>query len=334
MKKGIIIPVLFLGTFLSPLLSCASASLPAPDWFTNYRTVFPDSEYIAQRGRANTEENAKTEAVAQIARYFQTSVNANLKTSVESVSSGERVFESTSIVNDIEAKSQVDLFAVEYTAPYYFKAEKKWYCTAYIEREKAWTQYKPAVDGAKSEFYAMKKNGESESDPFSKIVLYKKTQGSAQSFLKKLEYARLLNAKKESAYSDDRRAVSELPSLIAAEQEKCSVYINIQGDYGNIVRSALAKTLSNNGFHIAKTSGTAVYTANAVIENNAQGTDPVTIYPNLDLKITNKNGKTVFSSQTKLTQKSIAYTLENAQKKAYPVLSELADKEIAEKLNR
>ena len=31
--------------------------------------------------------------------------------------------------------------------------------------------------------------------------------------------------KKESEYSAERRAVSELPSLIAVEQEKCSVYI-------------------------------------------------------------------------------------------------------------
>ena len=118
MKNKIIVPVVFLGSILSPLLlSCANTTAAAPDWITNYRTVFPDSEYIAQRGRANTEENAKTEAVAHIARYFQTSVNANLKTSIQSVASGERVLESTSIVNDIEAKSQVDLFAVEYTAP-------------------------------------------------------------------------------------------------------------------------------------------------------------------------------------------------------------------------
>lgn len=335
MKNKIIVPVVFLGSILSPLLlSCAGTTAAAPDWITNYRTVFPDSEYIAQRGRANTEENAKTEAVAHIARYFQTSVNANLKTSMQSVASGERVLENTSIVNDIEAKSQVDLFAVEYTDPYYFKAEKKWYCTAYIEREKAWTQYKPVADGAKSEFYAMKKNAEHESDPFLKIILYKKTLGSAQSFLKKLEYARIISAKKEGEYSSDRRAVSEIPSLIAVEQEKCSVYISIQGDYGNIIRSALAQTLSNNGFRITKTADTALYAANAIIENNAHGADPVTIYPSLDLKITNKNGKTVFSNQTKMTQKSIAYTLENAQKKAYPLISRQADKEIAQKLNQ
>lgn len=74
--------------------------------------------------------------------------------------------------------------------------------------------------------------------------------------------------------------------------------------------------------------------ANAIIENNAHGAAPVKIYPSLDLKITDKNGKTVFSNQTKMTQKSIAYTLENAQKKAYPLLSRQADKENAQKLNQ
>lgn len=144
----------------------------------------------------------------------------------------------------------------------------------------------------------------------------------------------MLSCAGTSLSASDRRAVSEIPSLIAVEQEKCSVHISIQGDYGNIIRSALAQTLSNNGFRITKTAGTALYAANAIIENNAHGADPVKIYPSLDLKITDKNGKTVFSNQTKMTQKSIAYTLENAQKKEYPLISRQADKEIAQKLNQ
>ena len=46
-------------------------------WVPDHRTAFPDSEYIAQRGRVYSEETAKIEAVAQIERYFKTSVSAN-----------------------------------------------------------------------------------------------------------------------------------------------------------------------------------------------------------------------------------------------------------------
>lgn len=321
---------------LSPvfLSSCGSTNEIAPDWLANYRSIYPDADYIAQRGRADSEQTAKTEAVAQIARYFQTSVNANLKTSVQSVMSGENVSETTSVVNDVDVMSQVDLFAVEYTDPYFSKNENKWYCVAFIEREKAWSQYKPTVDGAKSEFYAMKKNADDENDPFTKCTVYGKAWKSGKSLLEKLEYARILNAKKEADYAEDRKAVNEIPSKISAEREKCTVYLLVTDDYGNTISSALNQVLSRNGFKLAKSANEANYTANAIVEPNAVGNDPITIYPSLELKITSKGGKTVFANQCKVEQKTIAYTLENAQKKAYPILAKEAEKAINAELNQ
>ena len=124
-KRFFISACIFLTGFI-----CFAKSNQKPDWVTNYRTIYPDAEYIVQRGRADTEETSRTEAIAQIARYFQTSVNANLKTSIQSVSSGQNVDEITTVVNDIDVMSQVELFAMENTDPYYDKKEKKWYCVA------------------------------------------------------------------------------------------------------------------------------------------------------------------------------------------------------------
>ena len=321
--------------FSNLFASCASTSASSsnfPTWFPDYRTAFPDSRYIAQQGRADTEETAKTEAVAQIARYFKTSVNANLKTSIQNVTSGENVSETTSIINDVDLMSKVELFAVETTAPYYFKKEKKWYSVAYIEREKAWNQYQPTVENAKSKFYAMKKNAENESDPFLKAVSYAKALQSGKEFLEKLEYARILDPQKEAAYSENRKAVSEIPALIASEQEKCTVYLSVSGDYGNIISSSLTQTFSKNGFKLAKSADRANYTAYATVESNASGSDPISIYPSLEVKITSKNGKTVFANQTKVEKKTISYTLENAQKKAFPILAEESDKSISREL--
>ena len=329
-------PKIFLSLTFTMLAfaSCGTTSEIAPAWLTDYRTAYPDSQYIAQRGRGDSEETAKTDAIAQIARYFKTSVNANLKTSIQSVSSGENVSETTSVVNDVDVMSQVELFAVETTDPYFFKKENKWYCLAYIEREKAWTQYQPTVENLKSEFLSMKKNAESESDSFLKAAAYGKAYGSGKKFLEKLEYARILNPKKEAAYENDRRAVSEIPGIISSEREKCTVYLAVSGDYGNTITSSLTQTLSKQGLKIAKSAAGANYTANAVLENNAAGSDPISIYPSLDLKITNREGKTVYASQAKVSQKTLAYTLENAQKKAFPILAGEADKTISAELSK
>ena len=327
--------ILFLLTVCFFSVSCESTSVgnTAPDWFLNYRTVYPDAEYIAQRGRADSEESARTEAVAQIARYFQTSVNANLRTSIQSVTDGENVSETTSIINDVDVMSQVDLFAVEYTDPYYFAKEKKWYCVAFIDREKAWSQYQPTVENAKSEFYAMKKNSENENDSFTKSAAYAKAWKSGKRFLEKLEYARILNAKKEAVYADDRKNVSEIPSLISAEQEKCTIYLSVNGDYGNIITSSLSQSLTKSGIKVTKSMGDANYIADATIDANASGADPISVCPSLDFKITSKSGKTVFSNLCKTEKKTISYTMENALKKSLPDLAEKADKEISSELS-
>lgn len=325
--------ILLLSILLLAYSQAFCAKPKGPEWLHNYRTVYPDSEYIVQRGRADTEETAKTEALAQIARYFKTSVNAHLKTSVQSVTTDSSVDESTFVVNDVDVISQVDLFAVEYTDPYYVKKEKKWYCAAFINREKAWIQYRPAVEGARSDFYAMKRNAEREADPFSKATAYGAALRSGKKFLEKLEYARILNAQKEAEYAPDRESVNEVPSRIAAEKAKCSLYLNVKGDYGNIISSALTKMFSESGLSTAKSAGAANYDADVVVENNALGEDPISVYPSLEIKITTKDGKTVYSHQTKVSAKTVAYTLENAQKKSYPLLAERASKAVLQELS-
>lgn len=325
---------LSISLLLLSALSLLSAKPKEPAWLSDYRAVFPDDTYIAQKAAADKAERARTEAVAQIARYFKTSVSANLKTSMKSVSSGETVSEETTVENDVSLSSDVSLFAVETTEPYYLKKEKKWHCVAFIERAKAWEQYQPTVEGAKTEFYSMKKNADEESDPFEKCALLSNAWESGKVLLEKLEYARILDAKKEAAYEDDRKAASGMPGEIAKEKEKCTVYIYVSGDYGSNVSSALSKTLARNGLKIAKNESEAAYIASAAIEDNAVGSEPVSIYPSLEFKIESKAGKTVCSSEVKMESKTVSYTLDNARKKAYPILADELDKAVSEELNK
>lgn len=58
-----------------------------------------------QRGRGDSEETAKTEALAQIARFFRTTVNANLQTSIKSEPKDGGTAEVTSVVNDVSVLS-------------------------------------------------------------------------------------------------------------------------------------------------------------------------------------------------------------------------------------
>jgi hypothetical protein len=62
------------------ILSCATAPDPVPDWAASLsaiRTVYPDSDFIAQRGRGPTHEAAEVAAAAEVARFFTSEISVN-----------------------------------------------------------------------------------------------------------------------------------------------------------------------------------------------------------------------------------------------------------------
>ena len=120
MKKSFITVFLFFSSLL-----CFAKSVPEPEWFRNYRKVYPNSEYIAQRGSGKTAEDAKTDAAAQLARFFQSTVNANLSTTMTSITSGTSIEEETRVVDEVNVASEVEFIGLEFTESWYYKPEKK-----------------------------------------------------------------------------------------------------------------------------------------------------------------------------------------------------------------
>ena len=114
MRKILIVIIL---TFVSTV--CFAKPKSEPDWFKNYRTVFPNSEYLAQRGSGVTAEDAKTDAASQLARYFQSTVSANLSTTMSSITTGSSIQEETRVIDEVNVKSEVEFIGLEFTESYY-----------------------------------------------------------------------------------------------------------------------------------------------------------------------------------------------------------------------
>ena len=305
--------------------SCFAKPSQEPEWFRNHRKQFPSSEYLAQRGSGATAEDAKMDAASQLARYFQSTVSANLSTTMSSITVGSSVQEETRVIDEVNVTSEVQFIGLEFTESWYYKAEKKWYAVAYIVREDAWVQYRPKIESEKTKFYAFLKKAESEEDPYTKISLYRSAWKASGDFMEKLEYGRIINPREEEKYSADRTEIAELPAKIEKEQKNLTIFVNLKGDYGNIVETSIKTALEKGGF-IVGSSGN--YTADVIVSSNPNGENPVTIMPAVIVSIKSSGGKAVFSYETKLTEKTVAYSLENAQKKAFPKLAEKINEEI------
>ena len=196
MRKTLIV---FILSFVSTVCFAKPKSVE-PDWFKNYRTVFPNAQYLAQRGSGTTAEEAKTDAASQLARYFQSTVSANLSTTMSSITTGSSIQEETRVIDEVNVKSEVEFIGLEFTESYFYEAEKKWYAVAFIVREEAWFQYKPKIEGEKTKFYAFLKKANAEEDSYTKISLYKSAWKVSEDFMEKLEYGRIINPKEEEKY--------------------------------------------------------------------------------------------------------------------------------------
>ena len=318
------VKILSISCFLFLLATNISFAKPSPmpDWVQNYRSIYPDSEYLCQRGSGKSAEEAKTDATGALARYFQMNVSANLSTTMTSISSGTEIQEETAIINDVQVMSQVDFFGLEYTEPYYLKKEKKWYCVAFINRENAWIQYKPQIEIAKKSFEGLLKNAEKENDNFSKLKALKTAWQKGKDLIEKLEYGRLISPTREVEYSSSRDKFSEIPVIFEETKSKCKTYIRVQGDYNRIFTTGISTVLSECGFDVVKNNDESTYIAEVEIEDNSTGGEPLVITPTVNIKIVSKDDKTVFSYEVFSDEKTVSYTLENAQKKAYPKLAE------------
>lgn len=331
MKKTLVIVAALLAGFVASL---SAKPAPVPAWLTDKNAVYPTATYITGLGESSSKDGARTEAAAAVARYLKTNVQTATEAQTHAVSTGDAASVSRTLDSATLVSSSLSLSGLEYTEPYYVKKEKRWYCLAFVEREKAWAQCVPTVENAKAAFYALLQKAQAESDPVQKCALYVKMASPAANLLSALDFARLISFEKEAAYAPDRNAASSLDALIEAERAKCTVYIEATGDWSSVFTGAVSGALSQSGFAVSKTKSAAVYTATVTIEANATGTEPLSILPAIDVKIESTAHRTVYAKQIQAEKKTVAYALETAQKKAYPQLADKLKAEMTEELSR
>ncbi|WP_296023568.1 hypothetical protein [uncultured Treponema sp.] len=121
--------------------------------------------------------------------------------------------------------------------------------------------------------------------------------------------------------------------IFEESRQNCSIYIQTQNDYNRLAESAVSSAFTDCGLKVSKNIEQANYIAEVLIELNVSGSEPVSIKPGLEVKIQNKEEKTVYSCEVQTAEKSVAYSLENAQKKAFPKLAKETEETVKKDLS-
>ncbi len=328
--KKVYTRILVTAFIISSTLFCAFAkSEPAPDWVLNWQSVYPDSEYIAQKGTGKKAEQAKNEALTNISFYFNSKISAvresNYNSFQNTTDNGKKIkvkeVSSLETIRNTTVTSQTDLNGVEYTEPYYNKKDKTWHCVAFIARKTIWDKNEPALRSVRDAFKGFYDKANESSDCFEKICYLTMAREQGIDFIDKYSECQFFSEKLTSAaYGSDMQLLSSLNSLIQEQKNKCRFFVDVNKDSGKQVYSAVTQVLSENGFTVTKDRSSATHTAKCFVNFEKSLQDKIYIYsPSIEISIFDK--KTTSYTYSKNCGRFKVFTEANGEKKSFEAIS-------------
>jgi hypothetical protein len=321
------------------LASCASTPTTPPSWAATpaaIRAAYPDSDYIAQRGRGKNRAAAEANGAMELARYISSQIDATMGYTISGAQTNGKASEKIETVNTAFVKSQINLFGIRYADDaFYNKATKEWQTVAYIERAQAWQIYEPRFKRQAESFQNLYIAAENESDSFKKVLLYRAVQNYAQT--SDFENANLFGqilfpAKMNAEFAAVRAQLANIPQKTDAAKRNASVFIDCPVDFESLVSGAFSTAFSGQGFPVAKTKATAAAVCAVSIAEGEQKRDIGIFYnPSLQAIVSGKSG--VLWTFNAKAEKSSAVTPDVAKRRAYTALAESVAKTFAAEFN-
>ncbi len=316
--------------------SCKSTKIQEPLWVTDYKAVYNQDEYLTGFAEGSEKLEAKNNAIANLSSYLSTNVQRVTESEYDAVQKTNGQVESEKKVNvHTITTTDLELFALETTEPFYKKSEKKWYCVAFINKNTAWNQYSLNVQAEKDKFYSVYNLAKNEENPFEKIKLLKSAQKQSEDFTNQLYKLYVFSKEKTNkVYSDDRKLIAEIPSEILKAKKDFSVFVKTNQDNSNLILSTVEQVFTQNDFYITNETSCRYNVFIDIDFNKVIEEELIVFNPIVKVSIQDKKSddKIIFNYSTKVEQ-ILSYNLSKATKntceKIATKLSEELDIQIA-----
>ena len=312
-------------TFMFLTLTAAVFSFARdPKWISDRDSVYPEEKYIARVGRGEDPDVAKAKALGDIASYFKAQVISETKANSKMTNKNGDISKEQSIDQSTMIVSQMDLVAVDYSETYYSKKEKIYYVAAFIDREAAWSAYEPEILKAKNNYESLYDLALGTKEQILRYKYLYKSRDEGYSLISKLYFGFLINPSKKAEYKDTIYEISSDAIFGTLDEQDIPLYLDIQGDQGGIITSAITDIFSNFGFIIStKQSASSNYTLTVSIDDNLLVSDDIyAIYPFIEIRLSNRDKTETFYTWNKRWTKTANFSLKQCQQRAYPKIAE------------
>ncbi|GHV11309.1 hypothetical protein FACS189491_02310 [Spirochaetia bacterium] len=316
-------------TARQPLVSPTPAT-PSPEppaWaktVNGVSTAYPNSRYIAQRGRGPDVITAQNNGVAQISRWISSQIETSQSSRLSITERGDETTETRQTGEAVFVSSQTSLFMVRYALdPWYNPAEGLWETVAYIDRDEAWTIYEPQVRQRADAFSKLYEAAETDGEPFRQFFQYPKAQSYAEQELDSyLNFAQVLHPRKAQAFDEIRALISSIPQRIEQSRINAGIFIDCPLDLDGITAAALTAAISAEGFPVTRNRNAANAVCTAMVDEGMQTLPAGTFYtPLVSIAISGKSGSPLFSCAIRAAERSGAVNPDLAKRRGYTALA-------------
>ena len=320
-KKQLVTAFIFAAFFAA---SCASTPTDPAPWDISpaaIRQTFPDSEYIAQRGRGATRAAAEANAAAELARFFSSQISANRGYRITT----NNAEESISTHDEAFVNSQINLFGIRYADDAYYRKDlREWRTVAWVERDEAWTVYSPRFRQQADSLIALFEAAEQETDQFRRALRFITADNYARSdaFESASLFGQVLHPQRMNVeFASVRTRIAAIPQRLEASRRNASIFIDCPVDFENLVSNAFASRFTAFGFPFANSRKAAAAVISVTVSEGMLQRDLGIFYhPSLQAVISTSQGALFsFSAQGERAQ---AVTPDVAKRRAYQSIAD------------
>jgi hypothetical protein len=289
-RRKKVLPVSFLLLFLF-----ADAAFPqeAPRWVTRQALAYPPDLYLTGTGEGRSEEEARTRALAQISRFFQTTVDdtQQLMYSYEKTFSGSD--ERTAASQQSVVTSEADFFGVRFAETYFEKGGNV-RALAYIDREDALEVYDMRIAACLTQINELLNRYENSPHPMAAIPRLREARESAALAEKLAGIAALVNPGASDHYRGITAILPRVDSAIDAGKARLTASVIINDERFRPLAHRAAEAVKNEGFAIVGNGG--VYTLEiTVTPNESKAANNFIVQPELAVIFKAEDGSPVAS---------------------------------------
>lgn len=315
-KYKLILNLSFAVFLMSGIVSCASKP-SIPSWTYDLNSIYDNSKYIARSALSGTRENAKAEALSQIAGYFESRVSSDSTAFQysESNSSFREAYSKT-----VNVKSDVELLGIQYEF-YYDSKKDTHYAVAYINRQETWNHLYTKMEAEKKTFYELLKKASSieKKEPLQAVRDYTKAYEHLLALEQYIDFAGLVLPENTNLYDKDIQKGGEIAVILKTLKRNCSFDLNVSGDSEDIIRGTIRDIFSREGFSVTDGGTSSPYRINVIVDLNPRVDGPsvgdvvYSAVPNIDVEI--YEGSRLLLSYAKNLPKVKFFSLEACRKR-------------------